>query len=41
MTKETARRAAELRVPAESTSENLECQGFKVLTFGNRILAVG
>ena len=41
MTKETARRAEELRVPAESTSENLECQGLKVLTFGSRILAVG
>lgn len=41
MTKNIERRAAELRVPAQSTSENLECQGFKVLTFGNKILAAG
>jgi hypothetical protein len=41
MTKEMPNRAKELRVPQTSTSENLECQGFKVLTFGNKILAVG
>jgi hypothetical protein len=41
MTKDIENRAKELRVPTESTSENLECQGFKVLTFGNKILAVG
>ena len=43
MTKNTeiTRRAAELRVPEKSTSEELECRGFKVLTFGNKILAVG
>ena len=41
MTKEMTSRAAELRVPAQSTSEELECRGFKVLTFGNKILAVG
>ena len=41
MTKNIEKRAKELRVPATSTSENLECQGFKVLTFGNKILAVG
>jgi hypothetical protein len=41
MTKEMKNRAAELRVPVQSTSEELECRGFKVLTFGNKILAVG
>ena len=41
MTKEMKNRAAELRVPEKSTSEELECRGFKVLTFGSRILAVG
>ena len=41
MTKDIETRAKELRVPATSTSENLECQGFKILTFGNKILAVG
>ena len=43
MTKNTemTRRAAELRVPEKSTSEELECRGLKVLTFGSRILAVG
>jgi hypothetical protein len=41
MTKEIEKRANELRVPAESTSEELECRGFKVITFGNKILAVG
>ena len=41
MTKDMKNRAAELRVPEKSTSEELECRGFKVLTFGSRILAVG
>ena len=41
MTKDTKNRAAEHRVPEKSTSEELECRGFKVLTFGSRILAVG
>jgi hypothetical protein len=41
MTKNIEKRAKELRVPAQSTSEELECRGFKVLTFGNKILAVG
>lgn len=41
MTKNIETRAKELRVPAQSTSEELECRGFKVITFGNKILAVG
>ena len=41
MTKDMKNRAAELRVPEKSTSEELECRGLKVLTFGSRILAVG
>ena len=41
MTKEMTSRAAELRMPEKTTSEELECRGLKVLTFGNKILAVG